>query len=1405
MNVNLTLLKRALFALTLLVAFGLAIAPHSDNMQPQVANAQGGGRGEVRIDPELAAMLEVDEVAQAILDEEVAVMVVFDGPAVAEIDPTLSTEAFTQAERATDSTVQAIENAGFDIAYRHTLLINAVQIRTRRGNIPQLMNIPGIKSVEVIPVLEAHNASSVPFINADDWWAATGNAGAGTTVAVIDSGVNYNHANFGRCTLNRGVNGVLNDPADPPSLANGFGDETYNGALCKVVGGIDFYSGDDDPMGCNPTNVPAANDDGGHGTHVAGSAVGYGVAAGTTYTGPYDATTYSSTTFDIGPGVAPEANLLAVRVLGCIGSTAGSFVPDPVTAGIEWAVQNFADVINMSLGSSFNGGYYETVIENATNAGTIVVASAGNSGDAHYITGAPSGASTAISVAASDDRSGFYDAEVDVNSPASIATTIGFLNVGISADGPQVPVSGITRDVATTTPLDGCSAIAENLTGKIALIQRGGCPFSDKIVNAQNANADAVIIWNATNGGFVNTMSAPGAAVPAVFIGFADGQTIEDEILVNGNTVNVTLRGVSVDNSYTLASFSSRGPRRAQHGYDVVLKPDIAAPGASITSSVVSDSTVSSVTAERPNGEDYLGFAADGYPAAPPDDPFDPLASATYGGTSMSSPHIAGVMALLKAEYGGLLSPIEYKALAMNNTVNLYTISGPSGIQWGPSRVGAGNIEFAKLLQNRVAPNQLYAIAYNTANPELVSVSWGNVEVVNTVNESRSITVENFTASSITYNISYDAANDMAGVTFTVPSSITVPALGTANFNVTLTATAASMTTPNAQDPASLQLLNDGYHWLTEEGGYVELTPNAGGSVLRVPVYALVRIAADMQAVDNVTLPDTYGSSSIALSGTDIFTGGSFPNDVTSLLVPFELAAVDPVGDIPAPPTVDYSIPAADIEYVGVTANNDVVYFGLNTAGEWSVPNEVSLEVNISTCQDGFVDFVLFNSRGETGAEDNKIWSFIDVYDVYGFGAGTALTINAPINEIAPTSLTTYVFNNDSMVLPAPVSFFDVYPSCRDGIWDFWIETYDNYDFGILHDTVGSSASPLSYNYGNQTYSFTPDIGGVDIPVIFDWNGTSFNFNYDVVGLSAPLPDILLLHLHNANNTAEIVDVELDPAFVPYGTESFVIGDWTTDPFTGAVDNDLFCTSDEVAEVAYEITTDGFDIVHYRQPGGGRYEVDVDGTIVRTVDTNGTAGFVTENFSGYGAGYHRVKVSVIDSPTGPVCIDAFIGDASPTLIPSNQPIFQTHYRGVGSFSSGLDTGQTNAIGTCGQNLARVHLETFLDGLSSTYEISALFISSGQYYLSQRFSFPGLGSALELPIAVIYHDSVALGDPIIPGYPVVSAPPPSALTSDTQIIVQLRDENGVCETVSVEYNCTNGQAFITQNDSVCVFN
>ena len=386
---------------------------------------------------------------------------------------------------------------------------NGLRVTVPAGQLDSLKALPGVRSVGKVVTHEPENITSVP-------WAggaavnATGITGEGVSIAVIDTGIDYLHANFGGPGTAAAYAANNKNVVEPGTFPT-----------AKVVGGFDFagptYNAN--VAGSTPAPDPDPLDGNGHGSHVAGSAAGFGVPGA------------------IGAGMAPDARLYALKVFSDGGGSTNL-----TSLAIEWAMDpngdgdmsDHVDVINMSLGSPFGEPADPSSIssDNASAVGIIVVTSAGNNGDVPYITSAPGVAHTAISTAA-NVPGGRNFATLSIDAPAGIAGPV--FNEEGTSPARVSSVAPLTDTVVEAVPLDGCTAPtnAAALNGNIALMVRGGvaggtpagCTFAVKAQNALNAGARAMIVSNNVAGDPI-VMGAITAAIPGVMVSQANGNAI---------------------------------------------------------------------------------------------------------------------------------------------------------------------------------------------------------------------------------------------------------------------------------------------------------------------------------------------------------------------------------------------------------------------------------------------------------------------------------------------------------------------------------------------------------------------------------------------------------------------------------------------------------------------------------------------------------------------------------------------------------------------------------------------------------------------------------------------------------------------------------------------------------------
>ena len=1129
-------------------------APEVEIQSPAQGEAMAGFEHVLRTeDGRIQVMVELEDPSAAVVFAQAMQGAVRTDQRARAAAGAASKAQVLRIQAAQESVARALAAPSVDARelFRVSKALNGIAVAIDAAKLRNLQKTPGVK--RVLPILPEYptNSTSVPFLGTPNVWANTiglpaGADGTGIRIGIIDTGIDYLHPDFG------GPGATAADYTAEKTDTSGF--TTLGTAVggpfptAKVVGGTDFagdaYNGntvpvpDPNPMDCN-----------GHGSHVSGTAAGFGMTTGgATFAGPYDANTSTYSGLLIGPGTAPKALLYGLRVFGCFGATGLT------TLAIDWAMDpngdsdlsDHLDVINMSLGSNFGSAVNATSVssDNAALAGVIVVTSAGNASDTFFIGGAPGAGSRVIATAASVD-SGVPAPIAKVNAPAGIA---GNYLAAAAAFGPALTPAGTTGNGVLATdatapaacgadPNDGCCALtnAAAMAGNICVVNRGTCTFKAKALNCQNAGAIAVIVVDNAPGtpppglGDDPAIVTP-ITIPSVRVTLADGNTFKANIA----TLNVTLLGPA--GSDTLASFSSRGPRRI-FGSPLRLKPDIAAPGLNITS--VETGNVCTTAASG-------GAACTGA--------FDPTGiqvanrTLTISGTSMASPHMAGIMALLrqlKPEW----SVEELKALAMNyatHDVTLFANATPP--RFGPSRVGGGRVDPSKSALGNV-------VAMNAEDVGLVSVSF-NPEVVGVVSQTKKIRVVNKGTTSQTYDLAFDNVVNSPGVTFSLPggNTVTVPAGQTVELDIQMTADTSQM--DHTIDPSlfATQGVQANFgdqprNFLAEKGSYLTFSQSAALQ-FRLPVYMAEKPSSMMSAQDTiVTGGAPTGSTTIALSGTHVCSGtlgagptctGTFPNDIESVVSPFELQVVSPLDPVGTGFT-DY----ADIHYVGTSflpgagspnINNDLVMFGVASWGDWSTPNEVAYDICIDNNNDGVYEKILINTNPSifvAGASAND--NFVRIIRDTATNGNTILGLGSFVNLVAPSAFDSALHLNNVMILAATPAQLG-YASAAVTTLRYKVYTCPGTNSGCARTTTGDRCSPavgtffdvatgpgpagsFFYNWGAQGLNFggdflDDDLNGSSLPV--SWNTANMTANGSL--------GALLLHHHNiAGKRAEVV------------------------------------------------------------------------------------------------------------------------------------------------------------------------------------------------------------------------------------------------------------------------------------------
>jgi subtilisin family serine protease len=1059
-----------------------------------------------------------------------------------------------QAQRAILSSLTGA-NIGGQVIYRTQISYNGIAMIVSPDKIAAIAALPGVKAVHPMnPKFLTAAFSDIDFLGTRPLWTKdglAGNLGDGVVVADIDTGLDYIHSNFG------------GSGTYPVSSHTG----TFSGTLKAPIGydfagdayvGTNIPSPDPDPFDCN-----------GHGTATASLIAGYGENAdGSTYVLSYNATNPNMSTLRCSPGFAPHASLAALRVFGCSGST------NLVTEAIEWVMgynmnsavagypagthnPPFIHVINMSLGANegFADDADDVAASNAASTGIIICSAAGNAGDSYYIHSSPAAAAGTLGVAATfNDQAGFiYDSNVTGNAPPAIAGSKFFSIKGSASSA--IPGGGITGNLVYAVPPDANAPALTNgpfPPNTIVIINRGTTTFADKVTKGLNAGAAAVIIDNFNNPG-ADPILMSTAGQPAgvdVMISRTDRDTIVtaaggNPANANGSNgatgfdavtgvpttpVNLTINNDSGVVSHggaapdTIPSYSSRGPRLP----DSATKPDIAAPA------------------------EVVGVAQ----------PFTGNGIENFNGTSSATPHVAGMMALLR-ELHPTWTVQELMALACDTaTHDLFTTNAHT-TQYGVGRIGAGRVDLTNAGNANV-------VAFNGTDPNLIGVSFGVVEtpVDGTRTLTKNITIENKGATNVTYNTS--VANDPAltGGVFTLSTAnFTVNAGTSTTVGVTFTGTGNALKHARESSVAATQ--GSPRQWLTEAGGYAVFTPTDASPTLRVELYAAPKPASASHATTTGAVPTTAstGSFTINLSGSAVNTGASLGNgfDIVSLVKAFELQYQSSLVGQPNAPT-DRNM----IKFAGVTSdykNRPVgastatqtagtnIMFGVEKFGDAATPDfassdtEIDFDTNPADVGVTFnPNFAVFLTNAGTGSENVFVPEFVNLNT-------NAAGLRFFTNGLSAATADTNAYNNSGVIFPIRATDIGLLNASGTGNTQFQyvIVTFDRngnfidqsnilfYDLanpGLEVDNSGAAALAKVPSGAPPFIEpfFYQDLPSNSIPV--NYNGANFQANGSL--------GVWLLHMHNGDGNRSDVVSFLAPTITGFSPSHAPVGAFVT-------------------------------------------------------------------------------------------------------------------------------------------------------------------------------------------------------------------------------------------------------------------
>ncbi|MCE7007842.1 S8 family serine peptidase [Kibdelosporangium philippinense] len=1004
-------------------------------------------------------------------------------------------EAADEIGRTASALASALKtrDATANLVYTTTNAVAGMVVRADAEAIRELAAKPEVQSIRPVVPKTRTNSSALQVTKTLNAWQNAGKLGDKIRLGIVDDGVDYTHATFGGPGTPAAYTAIDRTKTDPSYFPTE-----------KVVGGTDLAGDQYDSSGGLGTETPAPDLNpiscGDHGTHVAGTAAGYGVNAdGSTFRGDHTKLTpQAANDMRVGPGSAPKALIYAVKIFGCLGAT------ELTAKAMDWTLDPNADgdftdhldVVNMSLGSDFGApdDPDSLFVRKLARNGVLSVIAGGNGGDVYDIGGAPGNTPEALTVASTRDPFVLRDAvEVTAPTQAEAGGQYGMVYKGYDKLDLTQPV--VT--MATESNKDGCKPFAEadktKVAGKFVWLDWAPedssrrCGSAGRAANAKTAGAAGVLLPSATD-----HFDAGIAGIDSLPI-FQFTATATKPLLpaLEAGTLMVRMlgskRGAYKSNSPeindTPSTFTSRGVRGP------AVKPDVAAPGDTISSALSG------------SGNQTL----------------------VISGTSMAAPHVAGIAALVRQTHPEW-SVEEVKA-AVVNTAGDDVRTEPNGTLLAPQRVGAGRVNAQSALDSQV-------LAMVLESPGAVSVSFGTVEAVTRMSASRTVKLVNKGSAPAEFQVAYQEITKTPGVRYEVSRGpVRVPPRGTASVTVTL----------RVDDPLAMRRTIDptvapvqeeyARQFVADASGRLVLTPKSGPA-LRVPVYAAPKPVAKLTAEPQVSF-DSREQALLPLRGKGLDQGEG-RESYRSLISVLQLQATSP--QLPSCRrklakgcTVNDTAKGGDLRYVGVASTaphaveqgkpeKAILAFGIATWGNWyNLGSNTVPYVDIDTTGDGKWDF----EAAVTKLTGTDVW-VVNTVDLAKPGTPSVarVALNGSLGDVD-----TGVFDTNVAVLPVPLKAIGIDPTAASARISYAVGVAGYYSPPGSGSNLVDSVDGMSFDPLKPGLRATGQ--GGDALVFLAKPGTALSIRRDkaVLGIDKSQGLLVLSHHNATGDRAAVVRI----------------------------------------------------------------------------------------------------------------------------------------------------------------------------------------------------------------------------------------------------------------------------------------